>query len=334
MIIESLRVRNFRCFGDPPVTITFDAKLTAIVGANGAGKTAVVAALQKLFGARQDERRLAREDIHFGPLEEPGLPEELEPSEGKTSRAAAAPAKKKEPPNGNGDSAKAEAPPSRVSTREIEIEVVLAFPELQEDFKAEEIPEVFRAMSAGGPGDPLKARIRLEATWTYGVEEDDISPRLYWITSLDAVPFGERDITKLPFAPGDRKRFQLRYLPATRDSTAILRQALRELLAWLERFGDWSSGRVSMATQWQELQALFDEMPAISVVTKELTANWATLFEGPHLRLPRLTVLAREIQRALRDLSLTLGPGPGGRHRSVHELSEGQASLFYIALAG
>ncbi|WP_370878015.1 AAA family ATPase [Rhizobium paknamense] len=56
MHIESLRLRNFRCFGDEAQTISFDPALTAVVGANGAGKTAIIAALQKLFATRAEDR--------------------------------------------------------------------------------------------------------------------------------------------------------------------------------------------------------------------------------------------------------------------------------------
>lgn len=328
MYIESLRLRNFRCFGDEGETITFDPALTAIVGANGAGKTAIIAALQKLFGARAEDRRLVREDVHFGLLEEPGAGDEEVAEE--EDESAEDDTFDLDPLDSEDQGEDAIA---LVSRRDLEIEVILAFPELQGEKPEplDAVAEIFRAMSAAAPSAPLKARIRLEATWQYGVEDDDISSEMYWITTMGEAPFGDRTY-KLSFSSGDRRRFQVRYLPATRDGNAILKQALRELLVWLEKFGDWSGGQASMAKQWGEMQTLFDTMPAISKVTSELSTNWGRLFEGPHLRSPRLTVLARELQRALRELSLTLGPGPGGRHRSVHELSEGQASLFYLAL--
>lgn len=39
--------------------------LTALIGVNGAGKTAVLQALQRLFGVTGDQRRLRRQDFHI-----------------------------------------------------------------------------------------------------------------------------------------------------------------------------------------------------------------------------------------------------------------------------
>lgn len=189
MYIEKLRLRNFRCFGDMAEEFTFDPTLTAVVGANGAGKSAIIAALMKLFGTRAEDRRLTREDVHFGRFEEPGaaldnaldaleMPEVAQPSAFPIDLAELL-----GPPG---------LPPmpavTQISERQVEIEVTLAFPELGDAVAAgAAVPEIFRAMSAAGPGQPLKARIRLEASWSYGADDDDISTRIYWITTLDAV---------------------------------------------------------------------------------------------------------------------------------------------------
>jgi len=221
MYIESIKIRNFRCFGDVPTFIELEEDLTVFVGSNGSGKTSILLALQRLFGSIASERRLSRSDVHFGTNELAGI----EPNERLAEDSSV-----------------------YVSTREVEIEVTLAFPELNDpSFDTDAIPDVFNAMSAAGLGEPLKARIRLEATWKWGQDEDDIEQSVYWITSLSDVPFGDDDIAKIPLRANDRKRIQIRYLPATRDGAAITRSALRELLSWLEKFGDWSGGRASMA---------------------------------------------------------------------------------------
>ncbi|WP_141324737.1 ATP-dependent endonuclease [Myxococcus sp. AB025B] len=65
MFIERLILSNFRCFGPEPLTIDLTPGLTVLVGINGAGKTAVMQALQRLFGITGDQRRIRRQDFHI-----------------------------------------------------------------------------------------------------------------------------------------------------------------------------------------------------------------------------------------------------------------------------
>lgn len=76
MRISTLTLRNFRCFGENAVTLEFD-DLTAFIGTNGAGKTAALQALVRLFGTGA-ERRLTRADFHVPPAaEDEDEPDEL-----------------------------------------------------------------------------------------------------------------------------------------------------------------------------------------------------------------------------------------------------------------
>jgi putative ATP-dependent endonuclease of OLD family len=54
MFIERLALTTFRCFGPVPTVIDLTSGLTTFVGVNGAGKTAVMQALQRLFGITGD----------------------------------------------------------------------------------------------------------------------------------------------------------------------------------------------------------------------------------------------------------------------------------------
>jgi putative ATP-dependent endonuclease of OLD family len=75
MHIESLKLTNFRCFGPETVVIPMAETFTAFVGDNGAGKTAIMYALLRLFGISQEQRRLRVQDFHV-PVEETSATEE------------------------------------------------------------------------------------------------------------------------------------------------------------------------------------------------------------------------------------------------------------------
>jgi putative ATP-dependent endonuclease of OLD family len=67
MHLCGLRISNFRCFGDGEKSFTLNLKpgLTAIVGENDAGKTAVIDALRFALGTTDQEwYRLEDEDFH------------------------------------------------------------------------------------------------------------------------------------------------------------------------------------------------------------------------------------------------------------------------------
>ncbi|WP_457492385.1 ATP-dependent nuclease [Tardiphaga sp. P5_C7] len=126
MFLESIKLSNFRCFGSDPQTIEFEESITAFVGANGAGKTAVMLALLRLFGITSDHRRVRRQDFHV-PFDETAAP---------VSRSLSVEAILAFPELTTGD-------PTAAST----------------------VPEFFQQMAADKDGK-LKCRLRMEATWT------------------------------------------------------------------------------------------------------------------------------------------------------------------------
>ena len=75
MKIESITINNFRCFRDASTIRLSDT--TAFIGCNGAGKTAVLQALQKLFGTTAAEREIQKSDFHIPPKTDPNSVSEL-----------------------------------------------------------------------------------------------------------------------------------------------------------------------------------------------------------------------------------------------------------------
>jgi putative ATP-dependent endonuclease of OLD family len=314
MYIKELRIKNFRCFGETPEHIELDPELAVFIGDNGSGKTTVIKAMQRLFGSSSSERRLTREDVHFGIGEVPGSA------------------------SGSASGAEDQNVPKIVSSREVSIEAILAFPELdaatgkEEDSGLDVVAETFYAMSCSGVGQPLEARIRLEATWKFSIDEDDIEQKIYWVTSAEDVPFGDADVAKTPMPAAQRRRIQLKYLPATRNNAAVVKSAVKELLIWLEKYGNLEAGKNELEKQRGQLQEIFDELPAVKGVVAELSKNWGQLFSGQLFSQAKLSVLSREIHKALRELTLMMSPTATGTEYSIDDLSEGQASLLYISI--
>jgi recombinational DNA repair ATPase RecF len=54
MLIESIRLSGFRCFGPEPLSVSFSDQVTAVVGPNAAGKTALLHALAKVYATRHE----------------------------------------------------------------------------------------------------------------------------------------------------------------------------------------------------------------------------------------------------------------------------------------
>ena len=63
MKIEQLTLQNFRSFGALPATLHLRDR-TALIGANGSGKSNALMALVRMFGPTSQERALEAADVH------------------------------------------------------------------------------------------------------------------------------------------------------------------------------------------------------------------------------------------------------------------------------
>lgn len=59
-----MKISNFQCFSEVPVDIDFEKDITCLIGNNGAGKTSILKAIQKVFGNTTDERTIFKSDFH------------------------------------------------------------------------------------------------------------------------------------------------------------------------------------------------------------------------------------------------------------------------------
>ncbi len=287
MFIERLVVTNFRCFGPTPHTIALSSGLTAFVGSNGTGKTAVMQALQRLFGVTPEQRLVRRQDFHIPPEE-----------------------------------------PDEVLVRTFSIEAILAFPELDvPDGDHSVVPEFFQQMAADEHGH-LKCRIRLEATWTDdGSLDGAVEPKMLVVRT-----FGTFDPANdcIELRAIDRARIQLIYVPAARDGASQITGFLRGRL-W--RAINWSQAvRDVFESAGAELNSVFSTERAVDVVTTSVCSRWQQIHSGGTDATPRMRPVDPRFQEFIRKVEVVFHPDEAGRERGLEELSDGQRSLFHLAM--
>jgi putative ATP-dependent endonuclease of OLD family len=288
MYLERLTITNFRCFGPEPHSIEFGSSLTAFVGANGSGKTAVMHALLRLFGVTNDQRRIRRQDFHVS-TNETTTPKE----------------------------------------RSLVIEAVLAFPELDSNAHSNSatVPEFFHQMAAD-EGGKLKCRLRLEANWTDdGSLDGSIEAKYRAVRTLNP-NFEESecsDITAL-----DRARVQVVYVPAVRDGvsqvTAFLRGRLWRAIAWSNGVQD------VLANAGKTLNDAFGAELGVDIIAKAVERRWQEVHTAGTDTTPIFRPIDLRFQEFIRKVEVTFRPDESGRERHLEDLSDGQRSLFHIAM--
>ena len=290
MKIERISLKNFRCFGPNEATIALRDDLTAFVGGNGSGKTAAFQALSRLFGVTAAQRTIRRQDFHL-------------------------PARQKE----------------LLSGTTITLEVIFSFPELSgahERGAENAVPEFFLQMAASAPGAPLKARMRLQATWTDdGTPDGSIDEDLRWITTLDD-RFNWDECKRVHAV--ERGSIQLIYVPATRDAaaqvTALLKGRLWHAAKWSKAFRDGSSESA------QEIQQNFEREDPAKFVIERLSRRWKQIHEADTDTTPVLRLVESRFEELVRRAEFAFFPDEAGHERGLADLSDGQRSLFHIAL--
>ena len=291
MKIESIILRNFRCFADSPVTVELAEDLTALVGANGSGKTALLTALTRLFGTTQNMRTIRHSDFHV-------------------------------PPGGATDD------PSSV---DLSIEVVLIFPELSGGAEtSNSVAPAFNHMIVDSPGGDPFCRLRLEARWTDdGTIEGHVEQDLYWLLTVeDPVP----DNKKQRVTPNDRGRIQVHYIPANRDPAPEFRSAARNSAGRLVRAISWVQGtRDAVQTASEKIRDTLGSEQAVSVINGLLQRRWDELRDDYASANTILRFGGSGFEEIIRDVGVVFSETDGSEG-DLSGLSEGQQSLFYMAL--
>lgn len=289
MKIESIVLSNFRCFGPEPVKLKLEQNVTAFVGNNGSGKTAVFMALARLFGTSAAQRALRKSDFHI-----------------------------------------ASDQGSLASEAELVIDCVLAFPELDGDDEedTDAVPEAFTHMATDAEDGPLKARIRLQAKWIDdGTPDGTIDESVRWVQTLD----DEYDWDDCRLVQNVERNFiQLVYVPASRNASEQVTALLKGRL-W--RAAKWSQELLNSAAETAaQLQDEFDDEEPATFILERLEKRWTQLHQADTDRQPKLRLIDSTLEELVRRAEFVFFPDEAGQSRRLDELSDGQRSLFHIAL--
>ena len=293
MRIESITLSGFRCFGTDPITVPISTEITAVVGPNAAGKTALLQALSKMFGVSRAQRTVLRSDFHLG----------------------------------------AEGDPDDREAKDLFIDVLIGLPELADGTATPEtIAPSFRHMQIERPDESPVCRLRLEARWEDdGTIEGEVSQELFWVDTLDDDPAedkcqpvsaADRGLIQLYYTPASRDA-----VAQIKATTGALAARLLRAIEWSSE----TEEAVQEATE--NLAAAFESESAIAAIGKALQTRWSGLHDDVVDTKPRLSLVSRRFEDVVNKIAVIFEQGPDGRERGLDALSDGQQSLFYFALA-
>jgi putative ATP-dependent endonuclease of OLD family len=290
--LESIILSGFRCFGPEPTQVNFAPTITAIVGPNAAGKTALLQGLMKLFGVSRAQRTVHRSDFHVGPGSDPG---------------------------------------SRLP-RELFIDVLIGLPELADGTAMPEtVAPSFRHMRLSRAGEVPICRVRLEARWEDdGTVEGEVSQEMFWVDTLDSLPTDEqkhvvaaadRGLIQLYYTPASRDAGT-----KVRATTGALAARLLRAIEWSVDTQE-AIGEASVS-----LSEAFESEDSVAAIGKALGRRWSELHDEVVNTKPRLSLVSRRFEEIVNRIAVIFEQGADGEERGLESLSDGQQSLFYFAL--
>lgn len=291
--IERVTLTNFRCFGPSPVPIDLSPGLTAFIGGNGTGKTAVLQALSRLFGVTNEQRRVRRQDFHV-PHDEDSPP---------TERTFSVEVLLDFPELRDSDGATAD----------------------NKDSSA--VPEFFHQMAVDDDGS-LKCRLRFDSVWTDdGSTEGAVESRFQAIRTLEE-DFAETQCSNVTSA--DRMRIQMVYVPSVRDGESqvgsFLRGRLWRAISWTDAF------RSNVSESSGAINTAFGEQQGVEAVVGAIRDRWEGVVGASTGVSPRFRPVDQRFEELIRHIEVVFVPGEAHRPLELGEVGDGQRSLFHIAL--
>jgi putative ATP-dependent endonuclease of OLD family len=290
--IQSITIAGFRSFGPDPVRVELAGELTAVVGPNASGKTALLQAFAKIFGTTRAQRTLHRSDFHLPP----GV-----------------------------------APDDRTA-RDLVIDVIIALPELPKGkATADTVAPTFRHMHIAKPKEAPVCRMRLEGHWEDDSTADgEITQELFWVDHVDekveaddkhVVSPSDRGLIQFYYTPASRN-------PAAeiRASTGALAARLLKAIEWSKKTRD------AVGDGTKKISDAFGAEAAINAMSTALGTRWKQLHDDKTDTDPSLRLVSKRFEDVVAHIEVMFQQGSAAIERGLDVLSDGQQSLFYFAL--
>ncbi|HEV1915598.1 TPA: AAA family ATPase [Streptococcus pneumoniae] len=218
------------------------------------------------------------------------------------------------------------------NTRNLFIETIFEFDELDGTPYSPAIPSFFEHFTVSKDGAKPFLRIRLESSWEDdGTVEGSIDTQFYYISS-DEDTIIDEDKHRAPRK--DLDKIRVLYVPASRTPEKELGNASGSMLSRLVNSINWTEDEINEITdKIDELNNTFlSENGALTQINNEIQKSWELYHEDNRFSQAELIINSSEMAAALRQIALKFSPTTTEEAFTVSDLGDGLRSIFYFSL--
>ena len=218
------------------------------------------------------------------------------------------------------------------NTRELFIETIFEFDELDRNSYGPAIPTFFEHFTVSQDDEKPLLRIRLESSWEDdGTVEGSVETQIYYISSVKEA---FRDEEKHRASRKDLDKIRVLYVPASRTPEKELGNASSSMLSRLVNSINWTENEINeISNKIEELNNTFlSEKGALTQINQEIQKSWELYHEDKRFSQAELTINSTEIAVALRQIALKFSPTTTEEAFTVSDLGDGLRSIFYFSL--
>ena len=218
------------------------------------------------------------------------------------------------------------------NTRELFIETIFEFDELDRNSYGPAIPTFFEHFTVSQDDRKPFLRIRLESSWEDdGTVEGSVETQIYYISSAKEA---FRDEDKHRASRKDLDKIRVLYVPASRTPEKELGSASSSMLSRLVNSINWTVDEINeISDRIEELNNTFlSEKGALTQINQEIQKSWEQYHADKRFSQAELTINSTEIAVALRQIALKFSPTTTEEAFTVSDLGDGLRSIFYFSL--